>query len=263
MIDEGMFDASMGDGARHRATIDVMHGHVSVRKFTDEPVGDELLETLLEAGTRASTSSNMQSYTIISISEAELKSKVAKLCADQAQIHEAGAFLAFCADLHRLSLCTERFEVDSSALGLEEALMLAVVDTALVMQNVAVAAESIGLGVCMIGAMRNHPAEICEALGLPKHVVAVAGMCIGWPAEQNEPKPRLPLDAIWHREGYRSDVELQELIDAYDAIMSVYHESQGRHPRDPRWSAVMSRRMDGISARTELGDVLRTQGFRV
>jgi nitroreductase len=249
------------ESTQPRSTIDILHSHVSVRRFTDEPVADDLLETILEAGTRASTSSNMQSYSFISITDPTRKAHLAQLCADQTQIHQSAAFLAFCADLHRLSLCLKRFDVDDQALGLGEALMLAVIDTALVMQNVAVAAESVGLGVCMIGAMRNHPAQVRDALKLPHHVFAIAGMCIGWPAEKNDPKPRLPLDAVWHREQYRSDGELESLIDAYDALMTAYHESQGRNPIDPRWSSVMSRRVDGVLARKEVDRVLREQGF--
>ena len=245
----------------YRSTIDVMHAHTSCRQFTDEPVSEDLLESLIEAGTRASTSSNMQAYTIISITEADLKAQVAKLCADQAQIHQSAVFLAFCADLYRLKLCTDLHGVTGTDFGVTEAMLVAVVDTALVMENVAVAAESVGLGICMIGALRDRPFEVRESLFLPRHVFAVAGMCIGWPAQENEPKPRLPLDAVWHRNRYRSDAELISLIEAYDAIMPAFYQSQGLHPRDPRWTSVMSRRAGEVKKRMDVGRLLREQGF--
>jgi nitroreductase len=245
----------------HRSAIDVMHGHFSCRRFSPEPVNDDLLETLIEAGTRASTSSNMQAYTVISITDPSLKLHMAKLCADQRQIHESAAFLAFCADLYRLKLCAEMHGVDDFDLGLTEALVMSVVDTALVMENVAVAAESVGLGVCMIGALRNEPFEVREALFLPKYVFPVAGMCIGWPAKQHEPKPRLPLDAVWHRDRYRSDQELHALIEAYDGILAAFYESLGVRSEDPRWSSIMAQRLAIFRKRMDVGRLLREQGF--
>ena len=247
------------EATQQRSTIDVMQGHVSVRRFTDEPINDELLATLIEAGTCASTSSNMQAYTIISISEPDHKKHMAELCAGQRQIHESAVFLAFCADLHRLSLCVEMHEADAPDLGVTEGLVVAIVDTALVMQNVAVAAESVGLGMCMIGAMRNKPHAVRNALQLPQHVFAVAGMCFGWPAERHDSKPRLTPDAVWHRERYRGDDELKTLIDAYDEILSAHYRSQGLHPKDPRWSSVMSKRVGALADRSDVGRLLRDQ----
>lgn len=245
---------------QHRSTLDVIHSHVSVRKFTDEPINDDLLATLIEAGTRASTSSNMQAYTIISITEPDHKNHLAKLCADQQQIHQSAAFLACCADMHRLELCTDMHDEEAD-FGITEATVVALVDTALVMQTIAIAAESVGLGICMIGAMRNHPHEIRDALKLPKHVFPMSGLCLGWPAEKRDPKLRLPLDAIWHRERYRSDDELKALIQAYDGMMAAYFEEHGMHPAEPRWSAIMAQRCVGFSKRLDVGNVLREQGL--
>jgi len=245
----------------HRSAIDVMHGHYSCRSFSAEPVNEDLLEALIEAGTRASTSSNMQAYTVISVTEPDLKAHMAKLCADQKHIHQSAVFLAFCADLYRLKLCVQMHDVEEVELGLAEATVVAIVDTALFMENVAVAAESVGLGICMIGALRNRPFEVREALFLPKHVFPLAGMCLGWPAERHEPKPRLPLDAVWHRDRYRSDQELVSLIEAYDGIISAFYEGQGMHPKDPRWSSVIARRVADMSARTDVGRLLHEQGL--
>lgn len=244
-----------------RSTIDVLHGHVSVRRYTDEPVHDELLETLLEAGTRASTSSNMQAYTILSIADPELRRRLAHFCADQAHILQAAVFLVFCADLHRLELCAEMHATPTTPLGLTEALIVAVVDTTLVAQNVAIAAESVGLGMCLIGAIRHHPFEVRGALQLPPRVFALAGMTLGWPAETPEPKPRLPLGAVWHRDAYRGDDELTEYIQAYDGILGAFFEAQGIHSKDPRWTAVMAKRIRAMADREALDLLLREQGF--
>lgn len=245
----------------HQSVIDVLMAHRSVRAFKPEPLAPGVLERLVTAGTRASTSSNMQAYTVISVTEPKLKERLAKLSADQPQVHQSAAFLVFCADLHRLILACRLHGVDHGAAGEAEALLVAVVDTALVMQNVAVAAESLGLGICMIGGVRNHPYEFAEALRLPEHVIAVSGMCLGRPADDGDVKPRLPLDAVLHRDGYRSDDELERLIEQYDEIQSVWYAEHGLHTRDARWSAVTSRRIPALAKREAVGRFLRDRGF--
>jgi FMN reductase (NADPH) len=245
----------------YRSTIEVMAGHASCRRFTDESINHDLLETLIETATRASTSSNMQCYSIISITEPDRKKHLAEFCADQVQIHQSAVFLAFCVDLHKTELCATMHDEPVHQLALTEALLLGVVDTSLVMQNLAVAAESVGLGICMIGAMRNNPHDVRKALSLPKHVFALAGMCLGWPAEKNDPKPRLPLDAIWHREQYRDDDDLRQSINAYDSILATFYESQGLHPKDPRWSKIMCSRLAAIAQRNKIGQLIADQGL--
>lgn len=242
-------------------TINVMLGHRTIRRFRDEPITEDTLRQLITAGTRASTSSNMQLYSIISVSEPQRKAELAKLCADQKQIHQSAAFLVFCADLRRVALAAGMHGVDDIHAEQAEALVTAVIDTALVMQNVAVAAESMGLGICMIGAMRNHPRQVVELLKLPRYVFALAGFCIGHPDDDPAAKPRLPLDAIWHRETYPPDDALMSKITEYDQTMSDWYEQMGLHPKDPRWSKVMSERIGGFLGRAEVGEVLRAQGF--
>ncbi|MHC5111377.1 MAG: NADPH-dependent oxidoreductase, partial [Planctomycetota bacterium] len=203
-----------------RPAIATMKAHRSVRTFDQRPLPDGLLEELVFAGTRASTSSNMQAYSVIAITEAGLKKQVAELCADQKQIHQSSAFLAICADAHKLAMCCDLHDAGSSALQHAEPLIIAIVDAALVMQNIAVAAESIGLGICMIGAMRNHPSDVARALQLPQHVFAVSGLCIGYPAEDGEIKPRLPLDAVLHHNRYAEDGPLSHQLQCYDEVHS-------------------------------------------
>lgn len=244
-------------------TLDVIMSHRSVRAFTDQPLPSGLLETLVTAGTRASTSSNMQAYSVISVSEPTRKKKLAELCADQKQIHQSAAFLVFCADLHKLTHCCAMHDTDAAAAGQAEALLIAVIDAALVMQNVAIAAESHDLGICMIGAMRNDPFAVAELLNLPRHVMAIAGFCIGYPAEEGEVKPRLPLSATLHHERYRADDELERDIHTYDDQQSRWYAERDMHPRDPRWSSVMSRRLPKVTVRADVGRFLLEQGFFV
>lgn len=246
-----------------RTVMDLLASHRSVRAFEDRPLPDGLLEQLVTAGTRASTSSNMQAYSVISITDTALKKRLAFLGADQKQIHQSAAFLVFCADVHKMLLACEMHGVEDVDIGYAEVLLLSVIDTALVMQNVAVAAEAHGLGICMIGAMRNHPHEVGEALALPRGVFAVAGFCIGYPAEPGETKPRMPLPAVLHENGYRTDDELSELIRAYDETQSAWYAQRGMHEKDTRWSAVISKRLPATSKREPVGRFLQHQGLNL
>ena len=244
-------------------TIELLMSHTSIRQFEDRPLPDGALETLIRCGQQASTSSNLQAYTAIHVTDPERKKRLAELCADQVQIHQSAAFLAFCADLHRDRMCNQMHEAERFDGDYVEALMIATVDVALMMQNVAIAAESLGLGICMIGAMRNNPKAVGALLGLPPHVVAVAGFCIGYPAQAPEVKPRLPLDAVLHRERYLDDETHRAILEAYDRTMVEFYASQGMHAGDQRWTNVMAERTGQFHAREELDEFLTAQGFRL
>ena len=240
-----------------------MMAHRSVRRYQEKALPEGLLEELVACGQHASTSSNMQAYTVIHVADPELKTELAGLCGDQAQIHQSAAFLVFCADLNRLRLAgdmqkAERFDGDWG-----EALLIATVDAALVMQNVAVAAESVGLGICMIGAIRNHPAKAGELLGLPPNAYAVSGLCLGYPDESPSVKPRLPQEAVLHTDRYLDETAHRELLTHYDEAMAAFYASQDMHPDDPRWTTVASGRAGQFHRREGVDAFLKQQGFRL
>ena len=245
------------------STIDVLMSHRSIRRFEDRPLPDGVLESLVRCGQQASTSSNLQAYTVIHVADSERKKKLAELCADQVQIHQSAAFLAFCADLHRDWMANQMHGVERFDGDYVEALMIATVDVALMMQNVAIAAESMGLGICMIGAMRNNPKGVGKLLGLPPYVVAVSGFCIGYPAQEPEVKPRLPLDAVLHRERYLDDETHCAIMKDYDQKMVEFYASQGMHEGDQRWTTVVGGRTGQFHVREELDEFLTAQGFKL
>ena len=245
------------------ATMETMLAHRSVRRFSNRNMPDGLLEELIACGQQASTSSNLQAYTIIHIEDPDRKDALAKLCADQTQIHESAVFLAFCADLNRCKMAGELHDVVRFDGDFAEALLLATVDVALVMQNVAVAAESAGLGICMIGAMRNHPGAVGELLELPDYVYAVSGLCIGYPNQEPEVKPRLPIGAVLHQERYLDDATHLTFLKDYDRDMSAFYEAQKMHAEDARWTTVAGERAGQFHRRLELDGFLGNQGFRV
>lgn len=133
-------------------TIELMMKHRSVRKFKPDPVSDEQLAAIVAAGQMASSSSSVQAYTVIAVTDIEQKSKLAELAGNQAYVNECPVFLVWCADLYRLSDAAKRHlpEKESYADSTEN-FMVATIDAALASQNAALAAESLGFGIVYIG----------------------------------------------------------------------------------------------------------------
>lgn len=148
--------------------LEALLAHHSIRAFVrDKPLPERTLELLVAAGQSAATSSNLQTWSVVSLTDSEIKRRAAVLSADQAFIHEAPLFLIFCTDLQRLTA--------GEALAYTEIFLMASIEAALASQNVSVAAEALGLGACYVGAVRNRPREMAELLGLPERVIALFG----------------------------------------------------------------------------------------
>ena len=180
-----------------------MRRHRSRRSFRPEPLADGQLERLVDAARYASTSSFIQAYSVIAVHDEARKAECARLCGGQAQIEKAPVFLAVCADLHKLDAACARHGAALQARSFELFLQ-ATIDAALLGQNLQLAAESEGLGACMIGGARNHPLELAERLGLPAHCYVVFGMTVGKPKDDPVPRGRMPLAGVLHYNRYDS-----------------------------------------------------------
>jgi Nitroreductase len=239
-------------------TIRLLQSHRSIRKFLTTPIEQDKLDAILHSGQLASTSSNMQAYSIIGVTDAELKKQLAVLCGNQAYIEQCPVFLVWCADLHRLSAASAMHGTEAQT-DTTEHFIIATVDAALAAQNAAVAAESLGLGIVYIGGIRNRIAEVAELLKLPELVYPVFGMCIGYPDQSPISRPRLPLRAVYHRESYHTNNELAAIAE-YDEATREYMlaRSEGRTSRS--WSEQMAERMASPS-RLHMQSFLMKQGF--
>ncbi len=139
--------------------------HTSVRSYRPDPLPPGALEVLVTAAQSASTSSNLQTYSIVAIEDAERRRLFAELTRN-AHVADAPLFLVFCPDLHRLEVVCQR-QGHPFADRYMDMFLQAVVDAALAAQNAAIAAESMGLGICMIGGIRNNVPKVAEVLRLP------------------------------------------------------------------------------------------------
>jgi nitroreductase len=191
----------------------------TIRKYSSELVDEKLLNDLLTKGCRASTTGNMQVYSIIITRNEAKKRELLPIHFNQRMITEAPVVLTFCADFNRFNTwCRLR----NAEPGYENFLsfMTAAIDALLVAQTVCIAAEAEGMGVCYMGTTTYNAHKIIEVLKLPKGVVPVTTITLGWPAEKPDQVDRLPLDAIIHYESYLDYTS--ENIDLY------YKEKEGR-----------------------------------
>ena len=235
------------------STIDLLTQHRSIRAFTEQPLSQEQKEALVKAGQAASSTCFLQCSTIIQITDRELRAKVAELAGNQAFINQAAEFWVFCADLNR------HLQIDPNIdLGFAEQLLFGTVDTAIMAQNVMVAAESLGLGGVYIGGLRVNLPKITELLAIPEYVMPLFGMCLGYPAEEPELKPRLPSSVIVHENGYKP-LDKQVLAE-YDSMMEAYYASRSGTKRTATWSDRIASQLNK-EERHYMLDYLHQQGW--
>jgi nitroreductase len=187
----------------------------SIRKYEDRKIDTDLLINILSAGIRASTTGNMQAYSIIVTSDDEIKKQLAPAHFNQSMITEAPVVLTFCADFNRFNKWCRQRDAEP---GFDNFLsfITGAIDALLVAQTICNAAEEEGLGICYLGTTTYNSDMIINILGLPAGVVPVATVTMGWPAEMPEQPDRLPLEAVVHRERY-SDYTREMIDDLYRA----------------------------------------------
>jgi len=240
------------------SVLDLLAGHRSIRKFTDDPVSDEAVADIVRTGLAAATSSNLQGTTVIRVRDAATREAIATLAGGQTYVASAPVFMVWCADLHRSAMACETAGGELSA-GMTEHFIIATVDCALAAQNAVVAAESLGYGICYIGGIRNDPQQVADLLELPEQVYPVFGLCIGRPDQDPTLKPRLPLSVTLKEERYDTSGD-REGIAAYDEQLREYYRSRTGGKKDTAWTTDMAGLL-GKESRPHMRDFLARRGF--
>jgi nitroreductase len=258
-------DGALDRPAQWNAVLETILNHRSVRGFLPKPLPDGTLELLIAAAQSASTSSNLQFWSVVAVQEAERKSRLAELAGQQQFIRDAPLLLVWLADMSRINRMAAERQAQVEGTHYVEEFIVGVVDAALAAQSALIAAESLGLGGVYIGAMRNLPEQIAAELALPPHTFAVFGMSIGYPDPVRETgiKPRLPQSVVLHREQYSAAVR-DEAIDGYDATMRDFQREQGMRAID--WTQqCFDRVKDGaaLRGRDRMREALRNLGFEL
>ncbi|WP_254453609.1 NADPH-dependent oxidoreductase [Siccirubricoccus sp. G192] len=257
-------DAPPAEGPLN-AVLELLLSHRSVRAFLPRPLPPGALEMVVAAAQSAATSSNLQTWSVLAVEDPERKARLSALAAGQKFVAQCPLLLVWLADLSRLARLGEARGKTLEGLDYMEAFLVAALDAALAAQNAVVALESLGLGGVYIGAMRNKPEEVAAELGLPPNVMAVFGLCIGWPdpAVQAEVKPRLPQAAVLHREQYDATAEAGA-VESYDAAMREFSQRNGMG--DQAWTPRVMARIGttaALTGRDRMRAALDGMGFRL
>ncbi|WP_310179315.1 oxygen-insensitive NADPH nitroreductase [Neobacillus niacini] len=240
-------------------TIQVMQSHISVRKYSAEPIPKEHLLEILRSGQGAASSHFVQAYSIIHVTDKEKKDQIAEL-AKNSHISDASDFFLFCGDLKRLEVAGRKHGIAIEHDNLEN-FMVAIIDTALIAQNVITAGESLGYGGCYIGGVRNNPDSISKLVGLPDKVFPLFGLCLGVPTERNEVKPRLPLDAILHENQYDEE-KYDSLLDEFDQTMNTYYQQRSTNNKQTNWTESMAHFLKN-KRRAHMREFIESKGFHM
>ncbi|WP_414055335.1 oxygen-insensitive NADPH nitroreductase [Macrococcus equi] len=238
--------------------IQLMRNHRSIRKFKDEALSQETINTLVTAAQSASTSSYVQAYSIIGITDPEIKHQLREI-SGQSYVEHNGHLFVFIADFNRHAMLGQHLNqpVDDY-FGTTESFIVGTVDAALASQNMAVAAESMGLGICYIGSLRNNMHKVIDLLQLPEYTYPLFGIVVGVPDNEGSQKERLPRKVVYHENTYQpfdyADYE------AYDASTADYYSKRTNGARNDKWSEQVIGMLSN-KARLDVDDVVKQQGF--
>ncbi|WP_408009668.1 oxygen-insensitive NADPH nitroreductase [Pseudalkalibacillus sp. A8] len=229
-------------------TINTILNHRSIRAFKDEPLSDEQISLIVQSAQAAATSSYLQVYSIIGVKDPAKKKKLAELAGNQEYVEKNGHFFVFCADLHRHKLAVEmeglsEKEIEETVESTEK-FMVGTIDAALAAQNAVLAAESMGLGICYIGGLRNRLDEVVKVLNTPDRVIPLFGLCVGVPDQNPGKKQRLPMENIYHVDGYQQDDQLlKEQLASYNEDISAYYRERTQGKRSHSWTEIIAGKM--------------------
>src|SRR5690625_2347597 len=218
--------------------LQVMKAHTTVRKYTNESIPDNVFHQLVEAAQHAASSNFVQAYSVIQVKDENKKEQLGVLSRNEFQFSTAALSLLFCADLQRAKQAVELHGEEMVGGNLEN-YTVATIDTALFGQNFAIAAESMGYGICYIGGVRNNPQAISELVNLPDYVFPLFGMTVGIPAEEQQVKPRLPVEAILHENSYDSH-KYDPILKAYDETMATYYKERSTNQKNTNWTKTIA-----------------------
>ncbi|ALS01678.1 NADPH-dependent oxidoreductase [Enterococcus silesiacus] len=234
--------------------------HASVRDFKEIPLSAETKKTLITAARSASSSHFVQSFSILEITDEALRAQLAEITNSASYVNKTGAFYVFIADLYRQSRLLIEQKKSLDGLKNMESLLVCVVDAAIAAQSMVVAAESMELGICYIGGIRNDVREVSKLLKLPKYTLPLFGLTIGVPASKNQIKPRL-LEKNQVGENYYPKEQFSDLSE-YEDLSKKYYASRESNQQATSWSEKNIAFFEEVR-RPEIAGYLKEQGFEL
>ena len=182
---------------------DLIKSHRSIRRYRSEPIPENILREILEAGICASNTGNMQVYSMVVTRDESIRKQLWEAHFKQNMVLQAPVLITFCADVNRFNLWCESRGATPAYNNLLW-FCNASTDAVLASQNVTLAAESFGLGICYLGTSTYNADKIIDILKLPHGVIPVTTLVVGYPDEQPPLTGRLPAEAVIHHETYHN-----------------------------------------------------------
>ncbi len=241
-------------------TVNILKSHRSVRAYLDRPVPAAALDAILEAAWRAPTSYNAQEISVVVVRDQNHRNRIARIAGGQPWIARAPVFIAVVIDLYKTSLGVKKGGGEIQLQRGIEGLVMGALDAGIILEALIVAAHAEGLAIVPIGGIRRDPQAMIDLLGLPKLTFPVAGLCVGYAAEEPAQKPRMSFSTFRHNEVYDPSV-LAPAIDAYDEELTAHWHRVGR-PNGRPWSKAMAAYFGTPDARP-IAAVLESQGFEI
>ena len=198
-------------------TLNTLHTHKTIRKYKQKRIDQETIDTIVDSGVRGSNTGNMQLYSIVLTTEDDVKQALAPAHFNQPMITTAPLVATICVDVNRMSKWCKVSGADE-AFNNFESFVTASIDATIVAQNMALAAEEAGLGICYVGTTTYNPDKIIDVLHLPYGVFPLITLTIGYPDENPELTERLPNRAVVHYETYKDYTD--------DDIRNIHKEKE-------------------------------------
>jgi nitroreductase len=245
-----------------KPALETILNHRSIRKFTEQPISEELLRTLFEAGMAGSSSGFLQSASIIRVTDKQLRYEIRRICAEAQDAKEGEKYghpyVEHCAELLIYCMDNQRHlqVVPNAQIDWTEVTLVGAIDSAIMAQNLLVAAESLGLGGVYLGSVRNDINRLSELLQLPAGVVPMFGMALGYPDQDPAMRPRLPVDLVVSTNKF--EPASKDAVEAYNDTMKAYYVERGQPGMD--WTKQVMNYLDK-PARPAILPYLNKQGY--
>jgi len=224
--------------------IDVILERRSIRKFDkNRKIPEEVSKLILEAGINAPSAGNIQPRTFIIVENENVKAQLYELCEKQRFMLDAPLWIVVCVDLHRHLRASELSGVKYDFTGILP-YTFAVLDTALSLENMVLAAEALGLGSVIIGSVIEHPEKAKQILRLPSHCLAISILCIGYPAKSPPKRKKWNYEVIVCKDHYR-EITKEDVENYWKELMVAGLKRAGKRLTEEEINEILKKRSYG------------------
>ncbi len=236
--------------------------HRTIRTFKDKEVPQEVIDVLFEVANQTATSSNMQSFSMIHITDQTIKDEISGIC-KQEYPKKSPMFVVFVVDTHRNNQIMLEEGIRRPATADMNRFFQGTLDSALAAQNMVNAAEALGLGTCYFGSILNDSKRLIELLKLPTLTMPILGLGIGYPDQDPKIKPRIPIKNKVFENHYPLKTDYKEALQQYDQALSTYYQNREVDGCTRFVDYVINKYSNVNPKRSEILKVIKSQGFNV